>query len=618
MGSIDRARRTVGAVLGALAACLAALLVSGLTTLAWQALTPDEELAARFAPIIILQRQDEPCDEEGEPYLPAPVDVAFSDPAVVLREGPDQVPARSPVENPDLFQLPDDFATDFPGKPRNPGCDYETHFKSVMGDQRPVIYANIATEEGRRGIALQYWFFYYFNDFNNLHEGDWEMVQLLFDAETVDEALQQEPVQVAFAQHSGGETAAWDAPKLEKEGTRPLVYASRGSHASYYGPGLWLGWGQDGSGLGCDITNSDPVRIDPEVRLIPAAVAEASDPFSWVTFSGRWGERETWVYDGPTGPAFKQQWTAPITWMEGLRADSLRVGAAAVIGPNPSDIFCGVVKDASVLLALTRPYPLLVAALVSAGLLIAAVIIRLSWPNLRQTWRLYRGHFALFAGIGGIMVPAVLVVSVVQYFLSNSPEFAAMTTLTEDSPELQGLLGAVSLLQRGLLFLVVTPAVIQAVGDIAAGERPGLRRSFREGLRKLPGYLWTVVRAGAIVLLLTITIIGIPWAVNRGVRWLFGGQAALLAGLRGKEALAQSAAAVKGQWWQMAANSTMLAFLAAAPGIAIALLLLTLLRVPLDAANSAAALVYAVAQPFAIAGLTLLYLGRKSVVGSRE
>ena len=107
-----------------------------------------------------------------------------------------------------------------------------------------------------------------------------------------------------------------------------------GSHASYYGPGLWLGWGQDGSGLGCDITSGEQVRIDPEVRLIPDTVPDADDPFAWVTFAGHWGERETWVYDGPTGPAFKKQWSAPLTWMEGLRADSLRVDAAAVMGPN--------------------------------------------------------------------------------------------------------------------------------------------------------------------------------------------------------------------------------------------------------------------------------------------
>src|SRR5215217_1140484 len=137
-------------------------------------------LAGRFAPIIILQRQNAPCDPDGEPYLPAPVDVVFDDDAVVLRQGPHQEPVTSPVENTDLFALDDDFATDFPGKPRTPGCDYETHFKAVMGDRRPVVYASIATADEQPGISLQYWFFYYFNDFNNLHEGDWEMIQLHF------------------------------------------------------------------------------------------------------------------------------------------------------------------------------------------------------------------------------------------------------------------------------------------------------------------------------------------------------------------------------------------------------------------------------------------------------
>ena len=128
--------------------CLVLLLAGRGSALAWQGVTPEQELANRFAPIIILQRQDSPCDAEGEPYLPAPVDVVFADDAVVLRQGPQQEPVTSPVENADLFALPDDFATDFPGKPRTPGCDYETHFKAVMGDRRPVIYASIASEDG--------------------------------------------------------------------------------------------------------------------------------------------------------------------------------------------------------------------------------------------------------------------------------------------------------------------------------------------------------------------------------------------------------------------------------------------------------------------------------------
>ena len=347
-----------------------------------------------------------------------------------------------------------------------------------------MIYASIATEDEQPGIALQYWFFYYFNDFNNLHEGDWEMIQLLFDADSVEEALAQEPVQVAFAQHSGGETADWDAPKLEREGTRPVVYASSGSHASYFGPGLWLGWGQDGSGLGCDVTNGDPVRIDPEVRLIPATITGEDDPFAWVTFSGHWGERETWVYDGPTGPAFKRQWTAPVSWMEDLRADSIRVSAAGIIGPAPSDIFCAAVENGSALFTLFTPYPVLVIGIVAAGLGIMLWALRQSWPTLRETWRVYWPHLRVFAGIGGIMVAATLAVSILQYLLATNPDFAELTRLSEDSPELQGILGAVSLLTRGLLLVIVTPAVVQAVGDIVAGRPPGVRRSFQDRVRQ--------------------------------------------------------------------------------------------------------------------------------------
>ena len=373
----------------ALVLCLVALLAGYSGTLAKQGVTPEQELAARFAPIIILQRQNVPCDRDGEPYLPAPVDVVFADDDVVLRQGPQQEPVTSPVENADLFDLPDDFATDFPGKPRTPGCDYETHFKAVMGNRQPVVYASVVTEDEQPGVALQYWFFYYFNDFNNLHEGDWEMIQLLFDADSVEEALGEEPTQVAFAQHSGGETADWNAPKLEREGTRPVVYASSGSHASYFGPGLWLGWGENGSGLGCDVTNGDPVRIDPEVRLIPATISGKDDPFAWVTFNGHWGERETWVYDGPTGPALKRQWTAPVSWMEGLRADSIRVNAAGVIGPAPSDIFCGAVENGSALFTLFTPYPLLIIGIVAAGLGIAIWALRQSWQALRETWGVF-------------------------------------------------------------------------------------------------------------------------------------------------------------------------------------------------------------------------------------
>ena len=206
------------------------------------------------------------------------------------------------------------------------------------------------------------------------------------------------------------------------------------------------------------------------------------------------------------------------------------------------------------------------------------------------------------------MLPATLAVSTLQYLLATNPDFVALTRLSEDSPELQGILGAVSLLTRGLLLLIVTPAVVQAVGDIVAGRSPGVRRSFKEGFAKIPDLVWTLARGGLVVFALTISIIGLPWAANRSVRWMFGAQATVLGEIRGKSALDDSAAAVRGRWWQAAANGAVLAFIGAVPGAIVGLGLLILARFPVDAANSVASLVFALAQPFAIAGLTLLYL----------
>ena len=68
------------------------------------------------------------------------------------------------------------------------------------------MYAHVATDPGYPGkLALQYWFFYPFNDFNNTHEGDWEMTQLVFDAADAPEALTKEPAKVGYSSHEGAE-----------------------------------------------------------------------------------------------------------------------------------------------------------------------------------------------------------------------------------------------------------------------------------------------------------------------------------------------------------------------------------------------------------------------------
>ena len=101
---------------------------------------------------------------------------------------------------------------------------------------RPAVYAHVATEPGYPGrLALQYWIFYAYNDWNNLHEGDWENVQLVFDAATAAEALTRKPVSIGYSQHEGAERADWGDAKLELvDGRHPVVYPAAGSHANFF------------------------------------------------------------------------------------------------------------------------------------------------------------------------------------------------------------------------------------------------------------------------------------------------------------------------------------------------------------------------------------------------
>ena len=66
------------------------------------------------------------------------------------------------------------------------------------------------------------------------------MIQLIFDADDVNDALATAPTEVRFAQHEGAERADWDDAKLVKQGTHPLVYPGAGSHASYFEEALFL------------------------------------------------------------------------------------------------------------------------------------------------------------------------------------------------------------------------------------------------------------------------------------------------------------------------------------------------------------------------------------------
>ena len=346
--------------------------------------SPERRLAAKYAPIVMLRAQDDPpCDNTREQYLPTTVDAVLGNPRVELvpPSGSARPRKRAPTAA-DIAGLGSNWYLDLPGNPLSPGCTFARDFAGLRkGGRTPALtYAHIARQRGQTGLALQYWFFYYFNQFNDLHESDWEGMQILFDADSASGALAEGPSEIGLFQHEGGERAEWDDEKVERRGNHPIVYPAAGSHATFYESSIFLENGRAGSGLGCD-NSSEPVR---EVRPKPVLVATRPPPGSthqWLTYKGRWGQREKGFNNGPQGPNTKLQWLKPFDKQDEMRYTSAQLPSGSVIGPTVTSAFCGTVAELSAFLNLATDSPL---GAIALGLGVLALVLV---PASRTRWR---------------------------------------------------------------------------------------------------------------------------------------------------------------------------------------------------------------------------------------
>jgi hypothetical protein len=211
--------------------------------------------------------------------------------------------------------------------------DYSDQYRELRRknkDLRNVIYGHVA--ETPKGAWLQYWFFYFLNDYQlawgtGVHEGDWEMVQYKLRTD------RSEPEQAVYAQHNFCQVKPWSEvrrladekeaeaiPPRAGDSDRPLVYVGRGSHASYFTPGYHPTDFYD---------YTDGTRRPKSARL---AIVDELPP--WFEWPGRWGGSRAGGR-GPTGPCAHDQWGNPEGLIEkayqgaeeGARADAPRLWA---------------------------------------------------------------------------------------------------------------------------------------------------------------------------------------------------------------------------------------------------------------------------------------------------
>ena len=167
---------------------------------------------------------------------------------------------------------------------------------------------------------LQYWFFYVYNNWENEHEGDWEMITVELDKDMI-------PQRVGYSQHTkvpsiwkGGEVVPWE--KVEENG-HPVVYVAKGSHASYptsgstnvpYPLGDKVFWGIDWHPGNFAIEPSSSfyqlLRIDDE----------ASRYWEWIKIDKlRWGKDSGWGGSPSSPVAQGDKWSDPGAWMDSLQ-----------------------------------------------------------------------------------------------------------------------------------------------------------------------------------------------------------------------------------------------------------------------------------------------------------
>ncbi len=574
-----------------------------------------QTLADTYAPIAVLRDQTGPCDKDGEGYFPASVDWIFDNPDILLRAdaggdvGDDPILARgfSPA---DLAAAGPGAYIDFPHDPQHPGCLYESSFRQNVDrfGLQPTTYAHIAIDEGKRTLYLQYWFWYLFNDWNNLHESDWEMVQLVFETADPAEALEIGPDEVGFAQHESGQLVRWGSDQIQLDDTHLVVYPGAGSHATYATDDLFISWGEHGSGFGCDNTTGPGTATPLRAVVIPDPV-DPEGPFAWALFEGRWGQRGEPLFDGPLGPNMNEKWLDPEGSMADWTSGVLSVPQGPSLGLDATRTFCSLTQYSSQLIARLIDKVWAAVMIGIAALLLVAFCIYRIWPYLLEALDIYGNELATFLGIGLLAIPIGLLFNIIVRLLSTTPPFDRLFgwfSLTGGAAfTVTSIVGG---LQQAAMLLFVVPAVVQAMKHIRRGQRPTVRGSYRASITHFPTLLTAWIVYFALLASVGITIIALPFAIYFAITMQFFIQAVILEHEKpGWNALVCSWRTTRAQLLRTLSLSIGFLILAVLPGPVVGLTFLILGGSRVEFANLASGFLYALLIPYAYIGLTMAW-----------
>ena len=289
------------------------------------------DLVLRYAPVLLFSKDDRDREEDFFPISTA----HYVAEASLYKKGEGVVKERTMLSLDDLaamtpsrshdyyltFAADEILEHDLTDAMQLPNDVHKTaleRYKQYRDFSRypPVFYYSALNSRGY--LALQYWFFYAYNDWGtghggvNDHEGDWEMIALFL--------RDNKPQYIAYSAHTGTpEHHCWDASEVQKaDGTHPVVYVGCGSHANYFHSKVHDMFGYADYAFG-----NSAVSIGPGTDL-PWAKPINLGTQSWaLNYAGGWGAmvkrfRSTSLAPGalsPVGPPWQfKRWESPAGW----------------------------------------------------------------------------------------------------------------------------------------------------------------------------------------------------------------------------------------------------------------------------------------------------------------
>jgi hypothetical protein len=290
----------------------------------------DLEIANTFAPVLYLsgpggEGVDMSDDSDYTDYIPVNVnDLTSNEDSPIYFVLAEDITFPENIIHAGRYPVGTYSLDDLLGLPEYRSSENYLDFSPLLGDNdndaesgyqslslNPTVYFKVfKNDTNENPIAIQYWFFYVYNDWGLInHPGDWETITIFLDTNSA-------PIEVAYSTHYEANRHSWQVLNDFINVTHPPVYVSNGGHGSYINSaetpytfdiaGLPIAHYSDNhlgdrevlfpSGMEFSMAGRTSYPYD----LIDLASLESNNG-NWILFEGRWGD----VDSAPNGPHFR-------------------------------------------------------------------------------------------------------------------------------------------------------------------------------------------------------------------------------------------------------------------------------------------------------------------------